>query len=79
MEVRRASGQTPQVEPDDNDELKLMALRGLMNADPNRAIPIIKQMLAGTPSDKLRDRALFVLAQSGSDEGRQLLVSLAQE
>ncbi len=78
MEVRQASGQTPQVEPDDNDELKLMALRGLMNADPNRAIPIIKQMLAGAPSDKLRDRALFVLAQSGSDEGRQLLVTLAK-
>ena len=35
LEIRQATGQTPQVEADDSDELKLMALSGLMNADPH--------------------------------------------
>jgi HEAT repeat protein len=81
VEIRQANGQTPQVEsasPGDGDELKLLALSGLMNADPDKAIPIIKNMLAGSPSPKLMDRALFVLAQSGKPEARQILVDIAK-
>ena len=81
VEIRQANGQTPQVEsasPGSDDELKLLALSGLMNADPDKAIPIIKSMLAGSPSPKLVDRALFVLAQSGTPEARQVLVNIAK-
>jgi HEAT repeat protein len=79
LEIRQASGQTPQVEAEDSDELKLMALSGLMNADPARAMPLIKQILqSDSSSAKVRDRALFVLAQSGSAEARQVLVGLAR-
>jgi HEAT repeat protein len=79
LEIRQASGQTPQVEDEDSDELKLMALSGLLNADPARAMPLIKQMLqSGSSSPKVRDRALFVLAQSGSPEARQALVTIAR-
>jgi HEAT repeat protein len=79
LEIRQASGQTPQVEAEDSDELKLMALSGLMNADPARAMPLIKQMLQSeSSSGKVRDRALFVLAQSGSPEARQTLVAIAR-
>jgi HEAT repeat protein len=79
LEIRQATGQTPRVEAEDSDELKLMALSGLMNADPDRALPLITQILeSGSSSDKVRDRALFVLAQSGSPEARQALVALAR-
>ena len=78
LEMRQASGQHPAVDQEPNDDLKLMALTGLMNADPDRALPMIKQILAGSPGDKLRDRALFVLAQSGAPEARQMLVDLAK-
>jgi len=81
VEIRQANGQTPQVEsagPGSDDELKLLALSGLMNADPDKAIPIIKKMLTGAPSSKLMDRALFVLAQSGKPEARQVLVDIAK-
>lgn len=81
VEIRQASGQTPQVVsagPGGDDELKLLALSGLMNADPDKAIPIIKNMLTGSPSPKLMDRALFVLAQSGKPEARQVLVDIAK-
>jgi HEAT repeat protein len=79
LEIRQASGQTPRVAADaGDDDLKLMALGGLMNADPARAMPLITQMLSGNPSPKVRDRALFVLAQSGSPEARQALVGMAR-
>jgi HEAT repeat protein len=78
IEIRQASGQTTRVDEEPNDELKLMALTGLMNADPDRAIPVIKQMLAGPASERVRDRAMFVLAQSGSPEARQMLVEMAK-
>ena len=81
VEIRQANGQTPQVEsagPGGDNELKLLALSGLMNADPDKAIPIIKNMLAASPSPKLVDRALFVLAQSGKPEARQVLVDIAK-
>jgi HEAT repeat protein len=79
LEIRQASGQTPRVPAEAGDEeLKLMALGGLMNADPARAMPLITQMLSGSPSPKVRDRALFVLAQSGSPEARQALVGIAK-
>ncbi len=79
LEIRQASGQTPRVTAEaGDDDLKLMALGGLMNADPARAMPLITQLLSSNPSPKVRDRALFVLAQSGSPEARQALVGMAK-
>ena len=78
LEIRQASGQTPQVDSGENEDLKLMALSGLMNADPDKALPLIKQLLAGTGSPKMRERAMFVLAQSGRPEARQVLVDVAK-
>ena len=72
-------GQTPASSNADNDELKLLALSGLMQSDPQRALPLVKQMLQGSgASAKVRERALFVLAQSGSPEARQTLVAIAK-
>ena len=77
-EIRQASGQTAVPEPNGDDDLKLMALGGLMNADPDRALPLVEQMLASSQSEKVRDRALFVLAQGGSPKAREVLVRIAR-
>src|SRR4029079_9110558 len=72
-------GKTPASSATENDELKLLALSGLMQADPQRALPLLKQMLeGGGASQKVRERAMFVLAQSGSREARQTLVAIAK-
>ena len=78
LEIRQASGQAAAVDAEGTDDLKLLALGGLMNADPARALPLIKQMLARSPTDAVRDRAMFVLAQSGSPEARQMLLQMAK-
>ena len=77
-EIRQASGQTAVPERNGDDDLKLMALGGLMNADPDRALPLVEQMLASSQSEKVRDRALFVLAQGGSPKAREVLVRIAR-
>ena len=78
LEIRQASGQAPAPAAEGSDDLKLLALGGLMNADPARALPLIKQMLARSPTDTVRDRAMFVLAQSGSPEAREVLMQMAR-
>ena len=78
LEVRQASGQkvNPNSEPD--EDLKLMALNGLMNSDPDRAIPMLEKFLQGNQSPRLKERALFVLAQSDNAKGRQILLQTAR-
>lgn len=78
LEVRQSSGQAVSPESQNDEELKLIALRALMNSDPDRAIPIIEQMLAGANSPKVKDRALFVLSQSGSSRAREVIGNVAK-
>jgi len=78
VEVRQSSGQTVSPESQSDEELKLMALRGLMQNDSERALPIIEQMLAGTNSPKVKDRALFVVSQSGSQRARDIIGNVAK-
>jgi len=78
IEIRQKSGQSvnPNSEPD--DDLKLLAINGLMNSDPARAIPILQKFLQGNQSPRLRERALFVLAQSDNAQARQVLAQIAR-
>jgi tetratricopeptide (TPR) repeat protein len=78
VEVRQSSGQTVSPSSQDDDELKLMALRGLMQSDPDQALPIIEKMLTGANSPKVKDRALFVLSQSNSARAREIIAGVAK-
>ena len=78
VELRQASGQTVTPESQSDEDIKLMALRGLMNSDPERAMPIMEQLLNGPNSPKVKDRALFVLSQSGSPKSREILANIAR-
>ena len=78
MEVRQASGQAVSPASQDDDELKLMALRGLMESDPEQAFPVIEKILGGASSPKVKDRALFVLSQSRSPRAREIITGFAK-
>src|SRR5262245_43263027 len=78
LELRQASGQTVAPESQVDEDTKLMALRGLMNSDPERAMPISEQMLQGSNSPRVKDRALFVLSQSGSARAREIIGNVAK-
>ena len=78
LEIRQGGGSAPPPEELADEDLKLMALNGLMNSDPQKALPLLRRFLESSQSPKLRDRALFVLAQSGSPEAREILADVAR-
>jgi len=64
--------------PTANEELALAALEGLMAQPPERALPIIKKVLAGSQTTLVKQRALFVLSQIGSPEAQALLAQASR-
>jgi HEAT repeat protein len=62
----------------DDEDLKLMALNGLMQGDEEAAIPILEEFLTSEKSTRLRERALFVLAQSDSEKAHAILANVAR-
>jgi hypothetical protein len=64
--------------PTDDEELALAALEGLMVQSPERALPIIKKVLAGSKSTLVKQRALFVLSQLESPEAAQILLQTSR-
>jgi tetratricopeptide (TPR) repeat protein len=78
VEVRQASGQKVSPEAQADEDLKLLALRGLMRSDPDRTIPQVEQLLAGNSSVRLKENALFVLSQSGSPRATQIIANAAR-
>jgi HEAT repeat protein len=57
-----------------DEELALAALEGLMAQPPERALPIIKKVLAGSQTTLVKQRALFVLSQLDSAEAQAILI-----
>lgn len=78
LQIRTQAGDpvNPSSEPDDS--LKLIALNSLMQSEPDKALPILKKLLANNNSEKLKERALFVLTQNRSPEAQKLLAGIAR-
>jgi HEAT repeat protein len=62
----------------EDEELALAALEGLVAQSPERALPILKKVLAGSQSARVKRRALFVLGQIGTPEARDILLQTAR-
>jgi len=77
IEIRQSSGTKANPEAVGDEELKLLALQGLMNSDPQKAAPLVARVLAGSSSPAVKSKALFVLAQSGSPEAMDILGKIA--
>ena len=77
-EVRQGSGQAISPADETNEDLKLMAINSLMNADPERAMPPLEGLLKGNSAPGLKDRALFVLTQNRAPRARQILFEYAR-
>ena len=77
IEIKEKSGQPVSPDSESNCELKLMAINGLQQADPAKAVPLLEKMLHSPDCLKVRQQALFVLAQSNSPEAHALMIKLA--
>jgi len=78
LEVRQQAGQPVRPESVADEDLKLMALNGLLHSAPEEAIPLLEKFLNGKQSPKLQERALFVLCQSASPRAREIVLGIAR-
>ena len=73
-EVQQGKGQPVSPEDQANEDLKLYAINALSNSDPERAVPLLEGLLSNPKmSPRLKEKALFVLAQSRSDKAREIV------
>ena len=78
IEVKQSTGQPSHPESQPDEELKMLAITGLMNSDPQRAMPLLEKVLNGPGTPKEKSKALFVLAQNGSAQSREILARIAR-
>jgi hypothetical protein len=53
-------------------------VQALINAPPERALPVLKKVLASQRSIKVKKRALFVLSQLETDEAMKVVLDAAK-
>lgn len=79
VEIRQSAGQTVEPGHIPDEEVKIMALQGLVNSGSDRAVPIIEGILSDPKSSpKLKDKAIFLLSQSGDARATELLGKMAR-
>jgi len=73
-EVQQAKGQPVSPENQADEDLKLYAINALINSDADRAVPLLEGLLSNPKmSPRLKERAIFVLAQSRSDKAHEIV------
>lgn len=77
LQVRNESGVKTNPDAVNDEDLKLLALQGLMNSDPQKAVPLVEKVLSSSASPHVKSKALFVLAQSGSPQAMDILGRVA--
>lgn len=78
VEIQQQAGQNVSPESQPDEELKLMALNALVHSDPDRALPLLDNLLKSAQSPRLKERALFVLSQTNSPRAQQMLEQVAR-
>lgn len=78
VEIRNAGGQAVAPANQSDDDLKLVAIMSMQHASPEEAGPILEQVLQGTASPQVKERALYVLALSNSPRAREVLITIAK-
>lgn len=79
VEIRQNAGQHIDATRVEDEDLKLMALNGLMSNDPERAVPLLENVInSPKASTKMKERALFVLSQSSSPKAMDILSHMAR-
>jgi len=77
-DVKKRAGQPLNPADVDDDELKILAIQGLMNTDSARAIPLLEGVLNGTNSLSVKKNALYTLAGSKDPKAHQILLGYAK-
>ena len=78
-EIQQAAGTAASPENQSDEDLRLLAINGLMNSEPERAVPLLEKVINDPKNNLgLKGRALFVLAQSRGDKARDIVAQYAK-
>jgi HEAT repeat protein len=77
VELRQASGQSVSADSVD-DDIKLLALRSMMQGNAEQALPQVERLLQGNSSVRVKQRALILLGQSNAPRARTVLANVAR-
>jgi HEAT repeat protein len=78
VEVKQNSGKAVSPEAETDEQIKILALNGLMQSDPERALPQVENLLKTSHSPKLKQQAIIVLGLNSSPRARQDLEQIAR-
>jgi len=79
LQIKQGTGQAVDPVHETDEDLKLLAINSLMNSEPERAVPLLQGVLTNpNNSINLKERALFVLAQSDSPQAAQIISAVAR-
>jgi hypothetical protein len=78
LEARQARGERVAPERIGDEDLKMIAINSLMHTDPEKAYPLLEKIVRGSSDKKIKERALFILAQSPSPRAQTLIASIAR-
>ena len=62
-----------------DEELRMYALAQLMDRDPERALPLVLDMMNSTGSENVRSDTLFILGMSDDPRAQQLIAQIARD
>jgi HEAT repeat protein len=78
VEIRNTGGQAVTPAAQQDDDLKLIAIMSMQHSAPEEAVPMLEQVLRGTASPRVKERALYVLALSNAPQAREVLIRIAR-
>jgi hypothetical protein len=78
LEGKRSPERAAAAEGESDEELKLIAIGSLAGSDPERAIPLLEKVLAGSGTPEMKERALFVLTQISAPRAREIVAEIAR-
>jgi len=78
IDIRQSTGEKIDPGKVNDEELKLIAIQGLLSSDPERAVPLLQKLVDGQYSHRVKQQALFVLSQSSSPRAAQVIASIAR-
>jgi HEAT repeat protein len=80
LEVEIKASQGKPVNPDsvNDEEIRLIAVSGLIRTDVEKGLPYLEKMVLGSSSPRVKEEALSMLARTNSPKARDLVVRIAR-
>lgn len=78
VEVKAAQGKPVNPDSVQDDEIRLIAIGGLIRTDVEKGLPYLEKMVLGSQSPRVKEEALSLLARTNSPRARDLVVRVAR-